>query len=114
MPGDSAEESGRYPLDHPLRDGPHHRRPGRKAHHRNQEALRPNRSWKHTAPAGISRWSRLLLSCSPQEPPFVYCRSGDTQVAKFQLFGSLLILTGYRLFLNPYRKVSEVPLQVRW
>jgi len=31
----------------------------------------------------------------------------------FKLFGSLLTLTGYRLFLNPYRKAPEVPLQVR-
>jgi len=31
----------------------------------------------------------------------------------FKLFGSLPILTGYRLFLNPYRKVPEVSLQVR-
>ena len=37
----------------------------------------------------------------------------DTQVANFQLFGSSLILTGYRLFLNPYRPAPEVPLQVR-
>ena len=42
----------------------------------------------------------------------MYYWLSDTQVAKFQLFGSLLILTGYRLFLNPYRKVPEVSLQV--
>jgi hypothetical protein len=55
----------------------------------------------------------FVVSSSPQEPRLVYCWIGDIQVAKFQLFGSLLILTGYRLFLNPYRKVPEVPLQVR-
>ena len=37
---------------------------------------------------------------------------GDIHIANFQVFGSLLFLTGYR-FSNPYRKVPEVSLQVR-
>ncbi len=42
----------------------------------------------------------------------MYSYTSDTQVAKFQLFGSLLILTGYRLFLILTAKSRKFPYKL--